>query len=40
MVTFISLYLWLVVDTLPVEVAVDPGVASVEIFSTRRVSGC
>ncbi len=32
MVTFISLFLWLVVDTLPVEVAVDPGVASVEIF--------
>jgi len=32
MVTFISLFLWLVVDTLPVRVAVDPGVASVEIF--------
>lgn len=32
MVTFISLFLWLVVDTLPVQVAVDPGVASVEIF--------
>ena len=32
MVTFISLFLWLVVDTLPVQVAVDPGVTSVEII--------
>jgi len=39
MVTFISLFLWLVVDTLPVEVAVDPGVASVEIFLDQRSIG-
>ncbi len=39
MVTFISLYLWLVVDTLPVEVAVDPGVASVEVFLDEKSVG-
>jgi len=39
MVTFISLFLWLVVDTLPVEVAVDPGVASVEIFLDEKSVG-
>jgi hypothetical protein len=32
MVTFVSLFLWLVVDTQPVRVAVDPGVAAVELF--------
>jgi hypothetical protein len=39
MVTFISLFLWLVVDTLPVQVAVDPGVVSVEIFLDERSIG-
>ncbi len=39
MVTFISLFLWLVVDTLPVQVAVDPGVASVEIFLDEQSIG-
>ena len=32
MVTFLSLFLWLMTDVHPVKVAVDPGVASVEIF--------
>jgi hypothetical protein len=32
MVTFVSLFLWLMTQAHPVEVAVDPGVASVEIF--------
>ncbi|MCW8985829.1 MAG: hypothetical protein OQK55_10830 [Thermoanaerobaculales bacterium] len=32
MVTFLSLFLWLMTDVHPVEVAADPGVASVEIF--------
>lgn len=32
MVTFLSLFLWLTTDVHPVKVAVDPGVASVEIF--------
>ena len=39
MVTFISLFLWLVVDTLPVEVAVAPGVASVEILLDEQSIG-
>jgi hypothetical protein len=32
MVTFVSLFLWLMTDIHPVKVAVDPAVASVEIF--------
>ena len=32
MVTFLSLFLWLMTDIHPVKVAVDPGVASVEVF--------
>ena len=32
MVTFLSLFLWLMTDVHPVKVAADPGVASVEIF--------
>ena len=32
MVTFVSLFLWLMTETHPVKVAVDPAVASVEIF--------
>ena len=32
MVTFVSLFLWLMTQVHPVEVAVDPAVASVEIF--------
>ncbi|MBD3871263.1 MAG: hypothetical protein IFJ97_07890 [Acidobacteria bacterium] len=32
MVTFLSLFLWLMTDVHPVKVAVEPGVASVEIF--------
>ena len=32
MVTFLSLFLWLMTDVHPVKVAVDPGVALVEIF--------
>jgi hypothetical protein len=32
MVTFVSLFLWLVVDTQMVQLAVDPGVAVVEVF--------
>ncbi len=32
MVTFLSLFLWLMTGVHPVQVAVDPGVASVEIF--------
>jgi hypothetical protein len=32
MVTFLSLFLWLMTDVHPVKVAVDPGVMSVEIF--------
>lgn len=32
MVTFVSLFLWLMTDTHPVKVAVDPAVASVEVF--------
>jgi hypothetical protein len=39
MVTFISLFLWLVVDTLPVQVAVDPNVASVEILLDEESIG-
>ena len=32
MVTFLSLFLWLMTGVHPVKVAVDPGVASVEVF--------
>jgi hypothetical protein len=32
MVTFVSLFLWLMTDSHPVKVAVDPAVASVEVF--------
>jgi hypothetical protein len=39
MVTFVSLFLWLVVDTQMVQVAVDPGVAVVEIFLDDRSVG-
>lgn len=39
MVTFISLFLWLVVDMQPVRVAVDPGVATVEILLDDRSIG-
>ncbi len=39
MVTFVSLFLWLVIDTQMVQVAVDPGVAAVEIFLDDRSVG-
>ena len=39
MVTFLSLFLWLMTDVHPVKVAVDPGVASVEIFLDGVVIG-
>jgi hypothetical protein len=39
MVTFVSLFLWLMVDVHPVKVAVDPSVASVEILLDGRSIG-
>ena len=39
MVTFVSLFLWLMVDVHPVKVAVDPSVSSVEIFLDGRSVG-
>jgi len=39
MVTFLSLFLWLMTDIHPVKVAVDPGVASVEISLDGEIRG-
>ena len=39
MVTFLSLFLWLMTGVHPVKVAVDPGVASVEIFLDGEAIG-
>jgi hypothetical protein len=39
MVTFVSLFLWLMTNTHPVQVAVDPDVASVELFLDGRSIG-
>jgi hypothetical protein len=39
MVTFVSLFLWLIVGNHPVQVAVDPSVKSVEIFLDGRSMG-
>jgi hypothetical protein len=39
MVTFVSLFLWLMTDVHPVKVAVDPSVASVEILLDGRSIG-
>ena len=39
MVTFVTLFLWLMTDVHPVQVAVDDGVASVEIMLDGRTVG-
>ena len=39
MVTFLSIFLWLMTDVHPVKVAGDPGVASVEIFLDGKSIG-
>ena len=39
MVTFLSLFLWLMTDVHPVKVAVDPAVASVEIILDGKTIG-